>query len=357
MADHELNLARGVPSVNQDIYDLHVLAFILVSCIGVIVFGLMIWSIIYHRKSRGAVTSQFDHGSKREAIWAVIPILILLLFVAPATKMLVVHEAGSGQAEMTISVTAYQWRWHYQYEQEGFGFFSSLAPEHNEARQRGSEIDVSKIENYLLEVDNPLVVPVNTRIRVLYTSNDVIHAWWIPELGIKHDAVPGFVNTGLIQITEPGIYRGQCAELCGRDHAFMPVVVRAVPKPEFTQWVQHMQQTKAEVVTQRDRQWTMAELMDRGEAVYLSVCVSCHQADGQGLPPAFPALTSSTLAEVSITDHVSVVVNGRVGTSMPAFAGKLDDIDIAAVVTYGRNSWGNKAGDMIQPAMVNSERQ
>ena len=246
MAENGLNLARGVIAVNSDIYDLHLLAFVLVSCIGLIVFGLMIWSIVYHRKSRGVSASQFHHSGKWEAVWTIIPIIILLSFVAPATRDLIVKEVGHQEAEMTISVTGYQWRWHYQYEDEGFGFFSSLAPEHNEARQRGADIDVSTIENYLLEVDNPLVVPVKTRIRFLYTSNDVIHAWWVPDLGLKHDAVPGFVNSSWLELVEPGIYRGQCAELCGRDHAFMPVVLKAVSKQEYHQWLENMKQVKAE---------------------------------------------------------------------------------------------------------------
>lgn len=237
MADYELNLSRGVMSVKQEIYDLHLLAFILVSGIGLIVFGLMIWSIIYHRKSRVDGEPHFHRDRKSEAIWTIIPIIILLSFVAPATRVLIVQESSPQEAEMTIKVTGYQWRWHYQYEEEAFGFFSSLAPEHDAARQKDSNIDVSSIENYLLEVDNPLVVPINTRIQFIYTSNDVIHAWWVPGLGVKHNAVPGFVNIGWTNISEPGIYRGQCAELCGRDHAFMPVVVKAVTQSEFNKWL------------------------------------------------------------------------------------------------------------------------
>lgn len=351
LAEYGLNMTRGVTTISREIYDLHMLAFIMVSIIGLIVFGLMIWSIIHHRKSKGVKASQFRHNSNWETVWTIIPILILLSFAAPATRTLIELE-DIEDTEMTIKVTGYQWRWHYQYLEEDFGFFSSLASEHNEARQKGSGIDVSKIENYLLEVDNPVVIPVETKIRFLLTSNDVIHAWWVPELGWKRDAIPGFINSNWTMVTEPGIYRGQCAELCGRDHGFMPVVLKAVPQEEYLQWAKDMKQQQAEAASGVDREWTMAELMERGESVYTMACVSCHQANGQGLPPVFPALTGSPVATGPISDHISIVIDGMQGTTMPAFGEQLNAVDIAAVITFERNALGNSVGDMVQPAEI-----
>lgn len=351
LADYGLNMTRGVTTISREIYDLHMLAFIMVTIIGLVVFGLMIWSIIHHRKSKGAKASQFRHNNKWETVWTIIPILILLSFAAPATRTLIELE-DIEDTEMTIKVTGYQWRWHYQYLEEDFGFFSSLAPEHNEARQKGSGIDVSQIENYLLEVDNPVVIPVETKIRFLLTSNDVIHAWWVPDLGWKRDAIPGFINSNWTMVTETGTYRGQCAELCGRDHGYMPVVLKAVPQQEYVQWVQDMKQKQAEAASGVDREWDMAELMERGESVYSTACVSCHQANGQGLPPVFPALTGSPIATGPISEHISIVINGRQGTTMSAFGEQLNAVDIAAVITFERNALGNSVGDMVQPAEI-----
>jgi cytochrome c oxidase subunit II len=350
-AAYDLNMPRGITTISNEVYDLHMLAFWMVTCIGVVVFGLMIWSIIHHRKSSGVKAAHFHHSTKWEAVWTVIPILILLSFAAPATRTLIVME-DAGDTEMTIKVTGYQWRWHYDYLDEGIGFFSSLAPAHNEARQLGSGIDVSKIENYLLEVDDPVVVPIDTKIQLLLTSNDVIHAWWIPELGWKRDAIPGYINSNWTLISEPGTYRGQCAELCGRDHGYMPIVLKAVSQDDYRLWVGEKRRQQAEAAAGVNRDWGMAELMQRGEAVYRSACIGCHQANGQGIPPAFPALTDSPVATGPIENHVNIVFNGSPGTTMQAFGQQLNAVDIAAVVTYERNALGNAVGDMIQPAEI-----
>ena len=355
MADYKLNMPRGVTAISREIYDLHMLAFWIVTIIGALVFGLMIWSIIHHRKSRGVKAAQFHHSSKWEAVWTIIPIIILLALAAPSTRTLIMME-DSEEPDMTIKVTGYQWKWHYDYLDEGISFFSSLAPEHNEARQPGSGVDVSQIENYLLEVDNPVVVPVNKKIRILLTANDVIHAWWVPEIGWKRDAIPGFVNVNWTELTEPGIYRGQCAELCGKDHGYMPIVVKAVTEPEYREWVEQTKKAQAEAAAGVDREWTMAELVQRGEQVYRTSCVGCHQANGQGLPPTFPALTGSPIATGPIEDHVDIVLHGRPGTTMQAFGRQLNPVDIAAVVTYERNALGNSVGDMVQPARVQTLR-
>lgn len=355
MADYRLNMTQGVTAISREIYDLHMLAFWMVTAIGILVFGLMIWSIIHHRRSRGVKAAQFHHSSKWEAVWTIIPILILLAFAAPSTRTLIMME-DSGEPQMTIKVTGYQWKWHYDYLDEGISFFSTLAPEHNDARQPGSGVDVSKIENYLLEVDNPVVVPINTKIRILLTANDVIHAWWVPALGWKRDAIPGFVNVNWTQLSEPGVYRGQCAELCGKDHGFMPIVVKAVTEEEYKTWVEQTKQAQADAASGVDREWTMAELLERGETVYRTNCVGCHQANGQGLPPTFPALTGSPTATGPIEGHIDVVLHGRPGTTMQAFGLQLNPVDIAAVVTYERNALGNSVGDMAQPAQVQALR-
>ena len=354
-ADYKLNLTEGVTSISKEVYDLHMLTFWMVTSIGILVFGLMLWSIINHRRSKGAKAAQFHHSSKWEAIWTIIPILILLAFAAPSTRTLIMME-DSGEPDMTIKVTGYQWKWHYDYLDDGVSFFSALAQEHNEARQKGSNVDVSQIENYLLEVDNPVVVPINKKIRLLLTANDVIHAWWVPALGWKRDAIPGFVNVNWTLLTEPGIYRGQCAELCGKDHGFMPIVVKAVTEPEYREWVNQKKEEQALAASGVNREWTMAELMERGEQVYKSSCVSCHQANGEGLPPTFPALTGSAIANGPAENHIDIVLKGSPGTPMQSFEAQLNAADIAAVVTYERNALGNSVGDMVQPAQVLSRQ-
>ncbi|MEX2353395.1 MAG: c-type cytochrome, partial [Gammaproteobacteria bacterium] len=246
-------------------------------------------------------------------------------------------------------------RWHYDYMDEGFGFFSSLAAEHNEARQLNSGIDTSTIDNYLLEVDNRVVVPINTKIRILLTANDVLHAWWVPELGWKRDAIPGFVNVNWTMISEPGVYRGQCAELCGRDHGYMPIVVEAVTEPEYRTWVAEMQRAQEEAASGVDREWSMTELVERGQSVYQTACASCHQANGQGLPPVFPAITDGPITTGPIEGHIDIVINGSAGTAMQAFGEQLNAVDLAAVITYERNALGNSVGDMVQPAEIQAE--
>lgn len=354
-ADYKLNLTKGVTSVSHEVYELHMLALWMVTAIGVLVFGLMLWSIIRHRKSRGVEAAQFHHSTKWEAVWTIIPILILLAFAAPSTRTLIM-VADTGETEMTIKITGYQWKWHYEYVDEDLGFFSSLLPEHNEARQRGSGIDVSEIDNYLLEVDNPVVIPVNRKIRLLLTANDVIHAWWVPELGWKRDAIPGFINANWTMVTEPGIYRGQCAELCGKDHAYMPIVVKAVTEHEYMKWVEDTRRQQAEAAAGADREWSMDELMDRGRTVYNSTCVSCHQVDGKGLPPVFPALTGSAITTGPVNEHIDIVLHGKPGTTMQAFGQQLNTVDLAAVITYERNALGNSVGDMVQPADIQAAR-
>ena len=354
-AEYGLNLPEGVTPLSRNIYDLHMTIFYICCAIAAVVFGVMFWSIFHHRKSRGVKPAQFHHNTTVEIVWTAIPMLILVLMAIPATKSLILIES-TGDADMTIKITGYQWRWHYEYIEEEFGFFSSLAPESNEARQLKSGIDPNEIENYLLEVDNPVVVPVGQKIRFMTTAADVIHSWWVPALGWKRDSIPGFINESWAIIEEEGTYRGQCAELCGRDHAFMPIVLKAVSEDEYYDWVGDMMVAAMDAGEGADREWAKDELMERGEQVYSTFCVACHQVNGMGIPGAFKPLVGSPVTTGPIDGHIDTVMNGVAGTAMAPFGMQLNDVDIAAVITYERNSWGNQIGDSVQPATIAARR-
>ncbi len=337
------NMSEGVTDISRSVFDLHMLIFWICVVIGVIVFGVMFWSMFMHRKSRGAVPATFHENISVEVLWTVIPLLILIGMAVPATKTLIdIYDAE--ESDVDIMITGYQWRWQYKYIGEDVSFLSNLTTPRNQIDNQ-----VEKGENYLLEVDEPMVVPVGKKIRFLITSADVIHSWWVPALAVKKDAIPGFVNEAWTRIEEPGIYRGQCTELCGRDHAFMPIVVDARSQEDYDSWLGAKKEAAAAERDLRDKEWTLAELMDRGEKVYNTNCAACHQPDGTGLPPAFPALKGSNIALNDIPGHIDVVVNGKPGTSMASFDGQLSEVDIAAVITYERNAWGNDTGDVVSP--------
>jgi cytochrome c oxidase subunit 2 len=319
--------------------------------IGVVVFGAMFYALFAFRKSRGAVAANFHENTTVEVVWTIIPFIILIAMAIPATRSLIKLEDTSN-AELTIKVTGYQWRWQYEYLDQGVSFFSNLASSSRDAI-KGNPQDV---EHYLLEVDNPLVVPVGTRVRFVFTSNDVIHSWWVPALGWKQDAVPGFINDAWTNIPEPGVYRGQCAELCGKDHGFMPVVVEAKTRADYDAWLKAKQDEAEAAKSGADRDWTMDELMARGKEVYGTYCVACHQANGQGLPPAFPAIAGGVISTGPIEGHIDRVMHGKPGTAMQAFAGQLNDVDLAAVITYERNAFGNDKGDLVQPKQIKAAR-
>jgi cytochrome c oxidase subunit 2 len=236
LAEWETNMPRGVTPTSEVAYDLHMLIFYITVVIGIVVFGAMLYSIIYHRKSLGYKPAKFHESTKVEIIWTVIPFIILVGMAVPATKALIMME-DTRDSEITLKVTGYQWMWQYEYLEDNVTFFSKIAEESNVARRLGSGVDVATVENYLRDVDHAIVLPINTKVRILLTANDVIHAWWVPELGGKKDAIPGYINEIWVDIKEPGTYRGQCAELCGKDHGFMPIVVHAVSKPEYYKWV------------------------------------------------------------------------------------------------------------------------
>ena len=354
-AEWGLNLTRGVTPISHEVYDLHMLILWVVTIIGIGVFSVMFWSILHHRKSKGAVSAKFHHSTTAEIVWTIIPILILVGMAIPATKTLIKMEQ-TGDADMTIKVTGYQWKWKYDYMDDGLSFFSVLAQDSNDARQPGSNIDLNSIDHYLLDVDQPIVLPINKKIRILTTANDVIHAWWVPALGWKRDAIPGFINDNWIIIEEPGTYRGQCAELCGKDHGFMPIVVKAVPEEEYVAWVKKMKMAKAAAAASGDRDFSKDELMASGKELYSKNCAVCHMAEGQGIPGTFPALAGSAIATTpeGLPDHIDRILHGK--NLMPPFGEQLSDADIAAVVTYERNAWGNDTGDVVQPKDIKAAR-
>lgn len=349
-AEYGLNLHPGVTSIAREAYSLHMLILWVCVAIGIVVFGAMFYSIINHRKSKGAVAAQFHESTAVEIAWTIIPFLILIGMAIPATKALIAMEDTSNP-DISIKVTGYQWKWQYSYLNEGVSFFSTLSTPKNEIFNRAD-----KNTNYLLEVDNPVVVPVGKKVRLSITANDVIHAWWVPALGMKKDAIPGFINEMWFNIDTPGTYRGQCAELCGKDHGFMPIVVVAKEQADYDAWVADQLKSSDAAAADSNREFSKDELMSRGEKVYSSNCAACHQANGEGVPGAFPALKGGVLTTGPVAGHLDRVMNGKTGTAMAAFGTQLSDADLAAVVTYERNSWGNNLGDVVQPADVKAAR-
>ena len=332
----QVNMSPGVTEVGKKIYDLHMLIFWICTVIGVGVFGVMFYSIIYHRKSKGVTPATFHESTKVEIAWTVVPFFILIGMAFPATTTLL-EIYDNDESELDILVTGYQWKWKYEYLNEdgdNVTFFSSL-------RTPQSEIynSEAKGEHYLLEVDEPLVLPTNTKVRFLVTANDVIHSWWVPALAVKRDAIPGFINETWTRTSEPGVYRGQCAELCGKDHGFMPIVVNVVDKEEFSAWLGTKQAEASEIKDLMAQTFTLDQLMERGDAVYARSCLACHGANGEG--GVGKAIAKSPVATGELAGHLDIGINGVAGTSMQAFGGQLNDVDMAAVITYQRNTFGS----------------
>ena len=348
----DVNLREGVTEISRSVYDLHMIVFWVCCVIGVVVFGIMIISMLLHRKSLGAVPATFHESTKLEIVWTIIPIVILLVMAVPTTSTLRdMYDAG--EPDIDIEVRGYQWKWQYTYLNEDpekeVKFMSALRTNKDEINNLAN-----KGEHYLLDVDNPLVVPINKRIRFLITSQDVIHAFWVPDFAVKKDAIPGFVHESWAIVEEPGVYRGQCAELCGKDHGFMPIVVHAVEEDEYETWLSDKRDEAAAEYELVGKEWTMDELMAKGEQTYMQHCAACHQPNGQGIPPAFPSLVGQGLAVGNINEHIDIIVNGKAGTAMQAFGAQLNAAELAAVVTYERNAWGNNMNEMVQPKELNS---
>ena len=348
LAEWGINLPRGVTPISRDIYDLHMLTMAICAGIGLIVYSSLIFILFRYRRSRGAKSADFDNNSTLENIWTVIPFLILVGMAVPATLVLMDMEDES-HADLTIKITGSQWQWQYAYLDQGIEFTSNLSTPTGQIHGNSA-----KGKWYLLEVDKPLVLPVNQKVRFLVTSDDVIHSWWVPELGVKRDAIPGYIHESWAKILEPGIYRGQCAELCGVDHAFMPIVVKAVSEQEFSLWL--AQQHKLPHPEQT-AQAKMASEMLAGKQHYLHYCAACHQPDGSGNPPLFPALTDSSIVVGDpVSRHIDLVLHGVPGSAMPAFAEHLSNAEIATIITYERNAWGHDTGDLITPEQVQMRR-
>jgi cytochrome c oxidase subunit II len=352
----KFNMTPGVTPVSHQIYTLHMLIFYVCVVIGVIVFSVLIYSLVEHRKSKGVKPADFHSSLSIELLWAIIPFIILVLMAIPATNVLI-EMNDTAKSEVTIKVTGYQWKWQYEYLDYGIKFFSNIS---TPLEQR--EGKAPKEPWYLLEVDHPLVVPIHKKIRFLVTSNDVIHSWWVPALGIKRDAIPGFIYEAWATVESPGIYRGQCAELCGVNHGFMPIVVEAKSQEDFDRW--RAANAPGTAPAAPAQPLTQEALMTEGQQLYNTTCSVCHKPDGSGMPPAFPALKGGKIAVGPVAGHVDIVVHGKPGTAMQAFGPQLTDEQIAAIITYERNSWGNadkgkygnQAGGVVQPADIAKAR-
>ena len=344
-----LNMREGVTQVSRDVFELHMLIFYICVAIGAVVFSVMFYSLFRYTKKRNPNPSTFHESTKLEVAWTVVPFLILIAMAVPASKTLTeIYDDEEG--EINIQVVGYQWKWEYKYLEDDINFFSNLSTDQDEIYNL-----VPKGENYLLEVDEPLIIPVDTRVRFLITANDVIHSWWVPDFAIKQDAIPGFINTAWTRAEETGIYRGNCTELCGKNHGFMPVVVKVVEKDEYNDWVLAKKEEAIKLAELTEKEWSLAELTERGEGVYQKNCVACHQINGEGLPPIFPALAGSDIVMFDKDRNVEILMEGVQGAAMQSFANQLSEVDMAAVITYTRQAWGNAEngdGEYVVPSDI-----
>jgi cytochrome c oxidase subunit 2 len=350
-AEYGFDFQRPVTEIAHDQLWLHHLIFYICVVIFVGVFGVMFYAVAVHRKSRGHKAATFHESTRIEIVWTIIPFFILVGMAYPSTTTLLRMDDVTN-SDLTVKITGHQWKWEYEYPDQNVRFFSALSTSqaqiHNEAK---------KDPHYLLEVDKPLVLPVGKKVRLLVTGADVIHSWWVPQLGVKKDAIPGFINETWTRIDEPGTYRGQCAELCGKYHGFMPIVVQAVSEEEFKTWIGEQQKMKVAAAAAAERTWSKDELIKHGKEVYNKICAACHQPNGKGVPGTFPALAGSKIVTGPVDAHLHLVMNGKPGTAMQAFASQLNDVDLAAVVSYERNAFGNKTGDVVQPSQVKAARK
>lgn len=361
------DMTPGVTEISQQVHSLHRIILYVCVAIGLVVFGLMFWSILHHRRSKRPQAAHFHESTAVEIAWTIVPFLILIGMAIPATKVLVAMN-DTDDSELSIRVTGSQWKWHYEYlsyeddKDVNVGFLSTLSTPREQYERQGQGFgksnlpDFEKHPNYLIEVDKPLVIPTGQKVRFLVTSDDVIHAWWVPDFALKRDAVPGYINEIWANVPEgqEGIYRGRCAELCGKDHAFMPIVVEAKSPKDFKAWlaqakIDAAEAAKAAAASVDYKFPSLEAAMKEGEAVYVARCAACHQVSGAGLPPMFPALKGSDMAvnKDRIGEHVSIILKGK--NAMPAWGAVLTAREMAAVTTYERNAWGNDTGDIVQP--------
>jgi cytochrome c oxidase subunit 2 len=348
-----LNMTRGVTDISNEVFELHMLIFWICVAIGVVVFGVMFYSMYAHTKKKNPVAASFHENHKVEIAWTIIPFLILIAMAIPASKTLVkIYDDEAG--DLNIQVTGYQWKWQYNYLEDDVSFFSNLSTDMDEINNL-----VPKGENYLQEVDEMVVIPVGKKVRFLITANDVIHSWWMPAFAIKQDAIPGFVNTAWTKVDKPGIYRGKCTELCGKNHGFMPIVVKVVEQSEYDEWVFGKKEAAMKMAELTTKDWTTEELVARGESVYAVNCVACHQTNGQGISGIFPALAGSDIVLNDKDRNIEILMEGVQGAAMNSFS-YLSEVELAAVITYTRQSWGNENngdGEIVVPKdIVNYEK-
>jgi len=349
-----LNMTEGATAISKEVFDLHMLIFWICVAIGVVVFSVMFYSMFAHTKKKNPVAATFHESTKVEIAWTVIPFLILIAMAVPASKTLTkMYDDTAG--DVNIQVTGYQWKWQYRYLEDGVSFFSNLSTDMDEINNL-----VPKGENYLEEVDEALVIPVGKKVRFLITANDVIHSWWVPAFAIKQDAIPGFVNTAWTTVDKPGIYRGKCTELCGKNHGFMPIVVKVVEQDEYDAWIINKKEEAFKLAELTEKEWTTAELVERGEGVYTKNCVACHKTNGQGVPGIFPALAGSDIVLNDKPKNIEILMEGVQGAAMQSFANQLSEVDMAAVITYTRQSWGNAEkgdGEIVTPKDIVDYKQ
>jgi cytochrome c oxidase subunit 2 len=340
-----LNMTRGATDISNEVFELHMLIFWICVAIGVVVFGVMFYSMYAHTKKKNPVAATFHENHKVEIAWTIIPFLILIAMAIPASKTLVkIYDDEAG--DLNIQVTGYQWKWQYNYLEDDVSFFSNLSTDMDEINNL-----VPKGENYLQEVDEMVVIPVGKKVRFLITANDVIHSWWMPAFAIKQDAIPGFVNTAWTKVDKPGIYRGKCTELCGKNHGFMPIVVKVVEQSEYDEWVSGKREAAMKMAELTTKDWTTEELVARGESVYAVNCVACHQTNGQGISGIFPALAGSDIVLNDKERNIEILMEGVQGAAMNSFS-YLSEVELAAVITYTRQSWGNENngdGEIVVP--------
>lgn len=340
-----LNMTRGITDISNEVFELHMLIFWICVAIGVLVFAVMFYSMWAHTKKKNPVPATFHENHKLEIAWTIIPFLILIAMAVPASKTLVkIYDDEAG--DVNIQVTGYQWKWQYKYLEDDVSFFSNLSTDPDEIYNL-----VPKGENYLQEVDEMVVIPAGKKVRFLITANDVIHSWWVPAFAIKQDAIPGFVNTAWTVVDTPGIYRGKCTELCGKNHGFMPIVVKVVEQEDYDLWVDNKRQEAIKLAELTTKDWSAEELIERGQEVYEKNCVSCHMAEGQGISGIFPALAGSEIALYNKDRHIEILMEGVQGAAMNSFD-YLSEVELAAVITYSRQAWGNAEkgdGEIVVP--------
>ena len=340
-----LNMTRGITDISNEVFELHMLIFWICVAIGALVFAVMFYSMWAHTKKKNPVPATFHENHKLEIAWTIIPFLILIAMAVPASKTLVkIYDDEAG--DVNIQVTGYQWKWQYKYLEDDVSFFSNLSTDPDEIYNL-----VPKGENYLQEVDEMVVIPAGKKVRFLITANDVIHSWWVPAFAIKQDAIPGFVNTAWTVVDTPGIYRGKCTELCGKNHGFMPIVVKVVEQEQYDLWVDNKKQEAIKLAELTTKDWSAQELIERGQEVYEKNCVSCHMAEGQGISGIFPALAGSEIALYDKDRHIEILMEGVQGAAMNSFD-YLSEVELAAVITYSRQAWGNAEkgdGEIVVP--------